>query len=127
MTPYLNSAAMSWAAWGATPRPRVPAASSTAASHTPRPRRRRLITSLSSRERGRIEHRHDLPYHLFAAREPALFVAADRVLDDVHEAFVAVGAGRRRTIASGREPLHEIVVGDERPRDADAIAVAPFD
>ena len=43
--------------------------------------------------------------HRLAAREPALLVAAERMLDDVHEALVAVGARPLGAVRAGRELL----------------------
>ena len=46
------------------------------------------------------------------------------MLDDVDEALVAVGARLVRAILAGGELLDEVVVGDQRPRHADGVAVA---
>src|SRR5438270_10067817 len=78
-------------------------------------------------ERRRVVHRHHLLDHRLVAVEAALLVAAERVLDHVAQALVAVGARSRRPIQAGRELVDEIVVGDQRPGDADAVAVPLFD
>ena len=59
-------------------------------------------------DRRRVENRVDLADHLLAAREPALVVAAERALEDVEEALVAVGARPR---ARGRRPRRRAVRG----------------
>src|SRR5207247_10523692 len=57
----------------------------------------------------------------------ARLVATERVLDEVEEALVAVGARLRRAVVAALEPAHEVGVGDERPRDGDAVAGAVAD
>ena len=54
-------------------------------------------------------------------------VAAERVLHHVHQAAVAVGAGLVGTVLAAREHLDQVVVGDQRPRRADGVAVTALD
>ena len=56
-------------------------------------------------ERLRPEDRHDLRDHRVARGEPRFLVAPERILDDVHQALVAVGARLRR---AGPVPLRNI-------------------
>ena len=53
----------------------------------------------------RIEHRHDLRHHRLARRETGLVVTPQRILDDIDEATVAVGAGLVRSILAASEDL----------------------
>ncbi len=55
-------------------------------------------------------------------RETLHFVAAERVLDRVDQAFVAVGAGLHRLRRTRGKGLHQVVVRDEGPGDGDAVA-----
>jgi len=54
-------------------------------------------------EGGLLVDGHDLPNHLLAGVEPALLVAAERVLDGIDQAPVAVGAGLVRCVLARRE------------------------
>ena len=63
----------------------------------------------------RREHRHDLGDHLVVRAESLWLVAAERVLDRVHQALIAVRAGTRWTTFSAREHLHQVVVRNQRP------------
>ncbi len=56
-----------------------------------------------------------------------LVVAAERVLDHVDQAPVAVGARLVGTVLPAAEDLDQVVVGDERPRGAHRVAVAALD
>src|SRR6266496_1899151 len=78
-------------------------------------------------ERRRVEHRHHLADHRLLRVEAALLVAAERVLDDVDQALVAVGTRPGRPVAAGLEVLDQVVVGDQRTGHADAVAVAFVD
>jgi hypothetical protein len=42
-------------------------------------------------KRRRNEYREDLPQHLIARSEPPLLVTAERILQDIDQAFIAVG------------------------------------
>src|SRR5882724_11823048 len=81
----------------------------------------------SRRERRWVEHRHHLADHRLPGVETALLVAAERVLDHVDQALVAVGTRPGRPVAAGLEVLDEVVVGDQRAGHADAVAVAVVD
>src|SRR6266508_5535245 len=79
------------------------------------------------RRRGNVIDREDLPDHLLPGAEAALVVAAERVLDEVEQALVAVRARPRRGVVPLLEEAHEVGVGDERPTERDAVAVAALD
>jgi hypothetical protein len=80
-----------------------------------------------SRERRRVEHRHDLGEHRLARREAGLVVAAERILEHAGQAPVAVRAGALGAVLTASEDPGQIRIGDERPRDADRITVAALD
>src|SRR4030065_1728560 len=78
-------------------------------------------------ERRWVEDGRDLGDQRLARGKARGLVAAERVLDHVDEALVAVRAGPVGAILTSLERADEIVVGDEGPRDADGVAVAATD
>src|ERR1700749_4565520 len=73
-----------------------------------------------------IDREHFLE-HRFPARVALLLVAADRMFHDMDQALVAIGAGTLRLVAAGPPLLHEIVVRDQRPGNADPVALVQGD
>src|SRR6266508_3414194 len=96
------------------------------------PRRMRFLTSRlrnfsgsksgSGIDVGRgVVDREDLADHLLSRPEAALVVAAEGVLDLVDQALVRVGARVFGLVNSPLPLLDEVVVGDQRPPDRDAV------
>src|SRR6266481_10169023 len=71
--------------------------------------------------RTRRVDRHQLVDHGFAAREARELIATHRILRRIEQAFVAVGARPLRQVAAHGPLLHEVVVGDQRAGDGDAV------
>jgi hypothetical protein len=70
----------------------------------------------------------DFLHHLLViAVESPDFIAAERIFIGVHQAIVAVGTWSRRQIITCPEVLNQVIVGDERTRDGNGIAIAVGD
>src|ERR1043166_4076684 len=75
-----------------------------------------------------LEYREDfLDHGLIVTVEPAEFVAAERILRGIAQAFVAVGARAVRQVETAFVLLHQIVVGDERARNRNRVELAAVD
>jgi len=74
-----------------------------------------------SHVRRRMEDRHHLLQHLLTVCKPALLITPERMLDDAHEALVAIGARLGGAIVTCGELFHEVVVRNELP---DVVEVA---
>src|SRR5438552_1000837 len=72
----------------------------------------------------RVVHGPDFPHHsVVIAVETGHFIAANRVLDCVNQASVAIGAGAWRQILALLEVFNQVVVGDQGTGDSHAVAV----
>src|SRR5262245_50383210 len=75
-------------------------------------------------KRRRVEHGHHFLHHRLARRKAGGLVTTQRVEQHVGQAAIAVGTRSRCAIEPGSEEFDQVVVGNERPRNAHRVTVA---
>ena len=79
-------------------------------------------------EAGCLKNRHYLTNHrVIVPAEAGYFITSDRILQNIDQTFVAVGARIGWAVLAGSEHLHEIRIGDQGTRNRHGITVTIID